>query len=156
MKTSFNLLISQPVAEVQLIVRSMVRPALLGLVAVVGAGFGSPAQAQQTQPVHVTQPDAESLRIRISNSTSKPAVLRVVNMTKGNTILHEIHRESAYGTLLKFNTLPSGRYAVILSVGPNRYRYNVQVYSKKPGGATIAVSETMSRRVESGLATASL
>ncbi|SFQ74120.1 hypothetical protein [Hymenobacter arizonensis] len=155
MQLSFNLL-SQPVAEVKLTARSVVRPALLGLIAVVGAGIGSPAQAQQTQPVHVTQPDAESLRIRINNSTGKPAVLRVVNLTKGNTILYEIHREPAYGTLLKFNTLSSGRYAVVLSVGPNRYRYNVQVDSQKPGGTTIAVSETMSRRVESGLATASL
>jgi hypothetical protein len=132
------------------------RPALLGLVALAGTAANSPAQAQQTEPVYVTQPDAHSLRVRINNPSQKAAVLRVVDLTKGNTILSEIHREPAYGTRLKFNTLPSGRYAVILSVGPNRYRYNVQVETKKLGGTTIAVRETMSRRVESGLVTASL
>jgi hypothetical protein len=152
MNTTFNLRDAKSLTAVS----STARPALLGLLTLAGAGLGTPARAQQTQPVQVTQPDAESLRIRINNTSKRPATLQVMHLNTSNTILSEVHREPAYGTLLKFNNLPSGRYAVILRVGANRYRYHVQVDKKAPGLATITVRETTTRLVESGLATASL
>ncbi|MDB5267959.1 MAG: hypothetical protein JWP58_999 [Hymenobacter sp.] len=124
------------------------RPALLALTAVVSFA----AQAQQPQPVQVTQPDAASLRVRIYNASPRPITMRVENLSTATLILDETHRLPAYGTLLKFNTLPSGRYALTLRVGPDRYRYTIQVDNQAPGRATIAVRETTTRRVESGLA----
>ncbi|MCC3152907.1 hypothetical protein Q3A66_07860 [Hymenobacter sp. BT770] len=154
MKTSFNApatATSRSLAPAQAL-----RPALLGLLALAGTGIAGPALAQGTQPVTVTQPDGESLRVRFYNSTKKPAVLGVVQLENGRWILRETHKEPAYGTLLKFNNLPSGKYAVLLRVGRDRYRYNVQVDTKAPGTTTIAVRESTSHRVENGLATASL
>lgn len=124
------------------------RPAFLALTATVSFA----AQAQQPQPVQVTQPDAASLRVRVFNATTKPIWMRVENLNTGFYILNQTHNTPAYGTLLKFNTLPSGRYALTLRVGPDRYRYTIQVENNAPGAATIAVRETTTRRVESGLA----
>jgi hypothetical protein len=125
------------------------RPAFLALATVVSFA----AQAQQPQPVQVTQPDAASLRVRIYNASARPILLRVENLSTGFYLLNQTHRLPAYGTLLKFNTLPSGSYALTLRVGPDSYRYTIQVENKAPGTATIAVRETTTRRVESGLAT---
>jgi hypothetical protein len=124
------------------------RPAIFALFAVASTA----AQAQQPQPVQVTQPDAASLRVRVYNASTKPISLRVENLNTGFYLLNQTHRLPAYGTLLKFNTLPSGRYALTLRVGPDHYRYTIQVENKTPGAATIAVRETTTRRVESGLA----
>ncbi|GAB3850891.1 hypothetical protein GCM10028822_16860 [Hymenobacter terrigena] len=124
------------------------RPAIFALT----TGVSFAAQAQPSQPVQVTQPDAASLRVRIYNAFSRPISMRVENLSTATYILDETHRLPAYGTLLKFNTLPSGRYALTLRVGPDRYRYTIQVENKAPGAATIAVRETTTHRVESGLA----
>lgn len=132
------------------------RAVLLGALALLGSVFARPAQAQQPQPVQLTQPNASSLRLRFDNPTQRPARLVVLDLTRNVTILNESHREPAYGTLLKFDTLPSGRYVVALRVGANRYRYTVQVEAKGPGATTVAVRETTTHRVESGLTTASL
>ncbi|WP_201983605.1 hypothetical protein [Hymenobacter rubidus] len=122
------------------------------------AALAQPAHAQAPipQPVQMTQVDAVSLRLRINNSGQQPAHLLVLHLDNQTCLLNETHREPAYGTLLKFDTLPAGRYAVILRVGADRYRYTVQVDNHKAGGPTIAVRETTTHRVESGLATASL
>ncbi|GAB3302332.1 hypothetical protein ACFQT0_10955 [Hymenobacter humi] len=161
MKTSFFFRLAQFRPQATAAFHSLaharaLRPLALGLLAVAGTAFTSPASPETTEPVYVTQPDAESLRVRINNATKKPAYLRVLQLDNNRWLLNETHREPAYGTLLKFNNLPSGRYAVILRVGPDRYRYNVQVETKAPGATTIAVRETTSRRVENGLATAAL
>jgi hypothetical protein len=124
------------------------RPAIFALATVASTA----AQAQQPQPVQVTQPDAASLRVRIYNSSTRPISMQVENLATGFYLLNRTHRLPAYGTLLKFNTLPSGRYALTLRVGPDRYRYTIQVENKTPGAATIAVRETTTHRVESGLA----
>ncbi|GAB3873014.1 hypothetical protein GCM10028824_24080 [Hymenobacter segetis] len=124
------------------------RPAIFVLATVTSFA----AQAQQPQPVQVTQPDAASLRVRIYNSSTRPIAMQVENLSTATLILNETHRLPAYGTLLKFNTLPSGRYALTLRVGPDRYRYTIQVDNKAPGAATIAVRETTTHRVENGLA----
>ncbi|MBO2011466.1 hypothetical protein [Hymenobacter negativus] len=155
MKTIFNTCLaqgsSQPADASQ-----HARPVLLSALALLASAFALPAQAQQPQPVQMTQPDASSLRLRFNNPTQRPALLTVLDITRSYTLLNESHREPAYGTLLKFNTLPSGRYVVALHIGANRYRYTVQVDAKAPGGTTIAVRETTTHRVESGLATAAL
>jgi hypothetical protein len=128
------------------------RPALLGIAAL----MTTTARAQATPPVQLTQPDASSLRLSFINSTSRPASLTVVDLTRSSTILNETHREPAYGTRLKFDTLPSGRYLVALRIGRDRYRYTVEVAAKARGNTSIAVLETTTHRVENGLTTAAL
>ncbi|MBD2768275.1 hypothetical protein IC235_10260 [Hymenobacter sp. BT664] len=160
MKTSFNFPVAQLAPkQTASAPGAILRPALLGLLlttSFTGTAAPQPQAAPQTPPVQVTQPDATSLRIRINNPSQEPARIQVVHLDNGTWILNETHSDPAYGTRLKFDNLPSGRYAVVLRVGPDRYRYTVQVESKAPGTTTIAVRETTTHRVESGLATASL
>jgi hypothetical protein len=131
------------------------RPALLGLAALLTTAAHAQT-AQATPPVQLTQPDANSLRLRFANNTGRPASLTVVDLTRSTTVLNETHREPAYGTRLKFDTLPSGRYLVALRIGRDRYRYTVDVQAKAPGANSIAVRETTTHRVESGLTAATL
>ncbi|MCI1189004.1 hypothetical protein MON38_16395 [Hymenobacter sp. DH14] len=120
-------------------------------------GVISTAAAQTQQPaVQMSQPDASSLRLRFDNPTMRPVYLAVLNLNNGELVLSEIHREAAYGTRLLFDKLPAGSYAVSLRVGRDRYRYAVQVAANAAGKPTIAVRETTTHRVESGLATARL
>jgi len=155
MKTFFNSRLTRFSTQVAAAAQHA-RPVLLGALILLGSACTLPAQAQQTQPVQMTQPDASSLRLRFDNPTQRPASLIVLDQTRGISLLNETHREPAYGTLLKFDTLPTGRYVVALRVGANRYRYTVQVETKTLGATTIAVRETTTHRVERGLATASL
>jgi hypothetical protein len=157
MKTSFKFPVARlATKQTALAAGRIFRSALPSLLLITGfAGTASQA-APSAPPVQVTQPDAASLRVRINNPAGARAHIQVVNLNNGNRILNETHRDLAYGTLLKFNALPTGRYAVVLRVGSDRYRYNVHVERKAPGAATIAVRETTTTRVESGLATASL
>ncbi|WP_046244552.1 hypothetical protein [Hymenobacter terrenus] len=159
MKSRSNFLAAQSSAQVTtLTFRLAAGPVLLGLL--LAGSFISTAQAQDAplapSSVQVTQLDAASLSVRIHNPAQKAARLQVVHLDNGRWILNETHRTAAYGTLLKFDQLPAGSYALVLRVGPDRYRYAVQVESKTPGTATIAVRETASRRTKSGPATASL
>ncbi|GAB3576855.1 hypothetical protein [Hymenobacter daeguensis] len=152
MKTLFNPRLAQRVSQTA----EAARPVLLGALALLGSAFARPARAQQPEPVRMTQPTASSLRLRFDNPTQRPARLTVLDVDRNVCLLNEAHREPAYGTLLKFDTLPTGRYVVALRVGASRYRYTVQVETKAPGATTIAVRETTTRRVENGLATAAL
>ncbi|HEX8656086.1 MAG TPA: hypothetical protein VF690_01045 [Hymenobacter sp.] len=158
MKTSFKFPVAQlATKQIALAAGRILRSALPSLLLVTGfAGTAASQAAPSAPPVQVTQPDDASLRVRINNPAGARAHIQVVNLNNGNWILNETHRDAAYGTLLKFNDLPTGRYAVVLRVGSDRYRYNVHVERKAPGAATIAVRETTTTRVESGLATASL
>lgn len=135
---------------------AVARPILLSALGLMGLGLARPAHAQTPAPasVQVTQPDGESLRVRISNPTQKAFTLRVVHLSNGRWVLNETHQEPAYGTRLRFNDLPTGRYAVVLRLGEEHYRYTVDVDGKTPGAATIAVRELTSRRMENVLASA--
>ncbi|HEX8326793.1 MAG TPA: hypothetical protein VF629_04585 [Hymenobacter sp.] len=127
----------------------------LGLVALVGTAFSASAQTPPAEPVRVTQANDLSLRIRINNPTQQAAQLRVVQLNNGSWILNETHREPAYGTLMKFDKLPAGRYAVVLQVGPDRYRYTVDVRQQKQG-KSLAVRELTTRHTDNVVASAGL
>jgi hypothetical protein len=161
MKTFFKLrAVPAPLKTNQLSVSSSLRLAVFGSVVLFGMGIAGSVQAQavaqQELPVQVTQPEAAALRVRVSSPDKKPIHLEVVHLDNGNWMLNETHRTAVYSTLLKFDGVPSGSYAVVLRVGPNRYRYTVRVDTKAASATTIAVRETTTHRVESGLATAAL
>lgn len=134
-----------------------IAPALRrGLLALTVAVLSAGAARAQQPTVQMSQPDATSLRLRFDNPTQHPAYLTVTDLNVGEAILSETHRETAYGTRLKFDRLSAGAYAVQLRVGRSHYRYTVQVAADAAGQRTIAVSETTTHRVESGLTTAQL
>ncbi|MFD2721551.1 hypothetical protein ACFST9_22745 [Hymenobacter monticola] len=156
MKTSFRLLAAQTATSAATVTQEA-RSFIIGGLAMLGVGLAQPAKAQTpaAEPVQVTQPDGESLRVRLFIPAGQKASMQVIHLSTGQTLLNENHRTS-YGTLLKFNGLPTGRYAVQCRVGASRYRYTVDVEAPRPGATSIAVRETTTRRVESGLATAAL
>jgi hypothetical protein len=156
MKTTFRLRPAQFATSVA--AAQKVRSFVVGALALLGAGLARPAQAQvlPAEPVQVTQPDGQSLRVRFNNPTQQKASMQVIYLSTGQTLLNETYRTPAYGTRLQFNGLPAGRYAVTCRVGANRYRYTVDVAAPQAGATSIAVRETTTRRVESGLATAAL
>jgi hypothetical protein len=155
MKTIFRL--AQPATAVATAAQGS-RLFVVGALALLGAALAQPAQAQTlaAEPVQLTQPDAESLRVRIYNPAQQKASMQVIDLNTNQTLLNETYRTPAYGTLLKFNGLSAGRYVVQCRVGASRYRYTVDVDAKAAGRTSIAVRETTTRRVESGLATAAL
>ena len=110
------------------------RAALLGLLAVVGSAGA--AQAQQAQPVSsvspvkAIQPDAQSLSFTVENPAQKRLQLQVLCLDNNKYLVNEGNRLPSYGCQLHFRSLPAGRYAVLLRVGSERYRYTVQVQAK--------------------------
>jgi hypothetical protein len=125
----------------------------------VAAAFGllsAGTALAQTPIVHMTQPEAASLRLRFDNPTQRPAYLTVISLNNNASILAQTHREAAYGTLLKFDKLPAGTYVVSLRMGRNRYRCSVRVAPDAAGIPAVAVRETTTHRVDSGLTTAQL
>ncbi|MDO7852836.1 hypothetical protein [Hymenobacter convexus] len=157
MKTTFHFRLAQLATPVSAAAQGA-RAFAIGALVLLGAAVTQPAQAQTlaTEPVQVTQPDAESLRVRISNPAQQKASMQVIDLNTNQTLLNETYRTPAYGTRLKFNGLPTGRYVVQCRVGASRYRYTVDVDARQVGSTSIAVRETATRRVESGLATAAL
>ena len=105
------------------------------------------AWAQEPQPLHVTQPDASSLRLHFENPTRQASRLQVLDLAANRLLLNETHREPAYATRLKFDQLPAGRYRVLLRVGRARYRYTVQLQAR-PEGQVLTVLERTTHRVE--------
>ena len=101
------------------------RAALLGVLAVLGSA--GTALAQDAPSVKAKQGDAQSLAMTIENPGRQQLELRVVALGTNTCLVKEVNTLPSYGTQLHFRNLPAGRYAVLLRVGQERYRYNVQV-----------------------------
>jgi hypothetical protein len=132
------------------------RPALLGLVTLLGSAF-APALAAESKPgVELTQVNANSLRVRAYSPDLKPIRVQVLHVRKGAYVLNETHRQAAYGTLLKFNTLPAGRYVVYLKAGKTRRSYAVQVTGNTADANTVTLQKGSTRSEPKTNTTASL
>ena len=148
MSTAFNLRPAQLTAAANssspahaLLAGATRRAALLGVVAVLGsagAAFAQKPAAQQPQWVQSKQADAQTLLLTIDNPELKIMQMQVVNLGTNGCLADERSRKPSYGCKLNFGTLPAGQYAVLLRVGRERYRYNVQV-QKQPATSTIVV-----------------
>jgi hypothetical protein len=113
------------------------RALLLGGLAVLGS-VGS-AFAQDGTSVKVKQADAQALYMTVENPTQQRMQLQVVALDKHTDLVNEVNHKASYGTQLHFNGMPAGQYAVLLRVGRERYRYNVQVTNQPQ--TTISVQE---------------
>lgn len=103
------------------------RAALLGGLAILGT-IGS-AMAQGAPSVKAKQTDAQSLGLTVENPTQQRMQIQVVCPGQ-HACLVEVNHKASYGTQLSFSGLPAGQYAVLLRVGRERYRYDVQVQSQ--------------------------
>ncbi|MBF9236951.1 hypothetical protein I2I05_06045 [Hymenobacter sp. BT683] len=104
------------------------RATLLGALVVLGSA--GTALAQDAPTVKAKQPNAQSLWVTIDNPAQQRMQLRVVSLSTNNCLVNEVNSQPSYGTQLNFRNLPAGKYAVLLRVGQERYRYNVQVESQ--------------------------
>jgi hypothetical protein len=117
------------------------RALLLGglvLVSSVGAAF-----AQNTSSVKTKQGDAQALYLTVDNPALQRVQIQVVSLVNHTTILNEVNHKDSYGMQLHFKGMPAGPYAVLLRVGHERYRYNVQVADQAQTQTTISVSGEM-------------
>ena len=163
MNTSLNLRPAQPVAAANssrtraLLAGTTFRAAVLGMIAVLGSAGAALAQkpvAQQPQWVQTKQADAQTLMLTIDNPEQKAMQMQVINLGTNDCLANEVSYKPSYGCKLIFSTLPAGQYAVMLRVGRERYRYNVQV-QKQPATSTIVVQGLKQQPAET-LSSASL
>ena len=105
----------------------LLRAAVLSGLAILGCA-GS-ALAQEGPSVKAKQANAQSLYLTIENPQQQPLRMQVLSLSQSQYVclVDEVNRQSSYGSQLNFKGVPAGRYAVLLRVGRERYRYNVQV-----------------------------
>jgi hypothetical protein len=127
---------------------------LLGALALGGLSLTTPAQAQQpASPVHLTQLNQASLRLRIANPSQQPSRVEVIHLNTGQPLFTETYKAASYGHRFDFQNLPTGRYALLLKVGSDRYRYTVEV-ATTAAGSSLAIRELATRQQAPALASA--
>lgn len=140
MKTSLNL---RSVSTTQTTVAQCFAPApyrralLLSGLAMLGSAGA--AFAQSAPSVTTKQADAQSLWLTVENPAQQRVQMQVVSQANRTCLVNEVNRKASYGSKLNFNGVPAGQYAVLLRVGSERYRYNVDVQGKAQ--TTISVRE---------------
>lgn len=105
------------------------------------AGSVGTACAQHISSVQTKQGDAQALYLTVDNPALQRMQVQVVSLDTHTRILNEVNHKPSYGMKLHFKGMPAGPYAVLLRVGRERYRYNVQVADQTQ--TTISVSEEM-------------
>lgn len=113
------------------------RAALCGGLALLGSA-GS-ALAQEAPSVKTKQADGQRLFLTVENPAQERLEMKVVSLTDRTCLVNETNHLPSYGSQLNFQGVPAGTYAVLLRVGRERYRYNVQVQSQPQ--TTISVRE---------------
>ncbi|MBG8556391.1 cupredoxin domain-containing protein [Hymenobacter guriensis] len=106
---------------------SAARYALPRLLALGAFSFPHATQAQQETPVTLETPTAETVRIRIQNPAQQRGSVQVVSVQTGQLLFKEQYAAPAYGHRFDFRNLAAGRYALVVRVGKDCYRYTVQV-----------------------------
>ena len=104
------------------------RAVLLGGLVVLGS-VGS-ALAQDAPSVKAKQADAQGLWLTVENPTQQRVQMQVISLAESICLVNEVNRQASYGSKLNFRGVPAGQYVVLLRVGRERYRYNVQVQAQ--------------------------
>ncbi|TGD77816.1 hypothetical protein [Hymenobacter wooponensis] len=100
--------------------------AVLGL-GLSGAAWASGPGGTPSAPVHVQAADEHSIRVRINNPTQQPGKVQVTRQGSGHVLFSEAYAAAAYGHRFDFRNLSAGRYVLLITVGPQQYRYIMQV-----------------------------
>lgn len=107
---------------------------LLGLLSLGALCAGAtPALAQTSGAISLTQVAPASLRLRLDNSTALAGRVQVVHLHGGQTLFSEPYTGSAYGHRFDFDHVPSGRYLVWIQAGDQIQRCLVRVRTQNQG-----------------------
>ncbi|MDB5235943.1 MAG: hypothetical protein JWR44_2936 [Hymenobacter sp.] len=101
------------------------RALMLGVLALLGT-VGS-AMAQDTPSVKAKLAGSQALYLTVENPKHQRLQMQVISLVKDTFMVFEVNHLASYGAQLNFKGVPAGPYAVVLCVGRERYRYNVQV-----------------------------
>jgi hypothetical protein len=104
---------------------------LLCLLSVVALCAGTtPAQAQTSGAIGLTQVAPASLRLRLENPIALAGRVQVVRLSSGQTLFTETYPGLAYGHRFDFDHVPSGRYLVYIQAGDQVQRCLVRVQTR--------------------------
>jgi hypothetical protein len=148
MNTSLNFRSSQSLAATTS--TSALRALLLGGLAVLGTA--GTAMAQSAPSVKAVQGDGQALWLTVENPNQERMRLDVLCLKHDTFLTSETNRQASYGSKLNFGEVPAGKYAVLLHVGREHYRYNVEV--RKGQQTTISVPELTATQAPAVVASA--
>ena len=126
------------------------RALLLGGLAVLGTAGA--ALAQNAPTVKAKQADGQALWLTVENPQQQLLRMDVVCLAHDTCLMSETNRKASYGSQLNFGAVPAGKYAVLLHVGREHYRYNVEV--SKGSQTTISVPELTTAQTPDAVASA--
>jgi hypothetical protein len=109
--------------------------------------LGLTAQARPDDPVTVTTPDAEHVRVRIAAPTGQRGRVQVRRLSSGQVLFDEAYAAPAYGHRFSFRDLPAGRYALLVQAGGRRYRYTFRL-QQGPAGPVVTLRTLRTRGPE--------
>jgi hypothetical protein len=93
----------------------------------------TPALAQTSGAVSLTQVAPASLRLRLENPTTLAGRVQVVRLRSGQTLFTETYSGPAYGHRFDFDQVPSGRYLVYMQASGQLHRCLVRVQTREQG-----------------------
>lgn len=108
---------------------------LLPLLSGAAICFAAPVQAQSLeevtpQPVGIERVDTFSYLVRISNPALQKARLQLVRLSDSKVLYEENSAKATFGQKLNVQSLPDGQYAILVRVGPEQYRYTLQLQTE--------------------------
>lgn len=110
----------------------------------------TPALAQSSEAISLTQTAPTALRLRIAHPAGLVGRVQVVRLRTGQTLFTETYSAPAYGHRFDFSRAPKGRYLVWLQSGANVHRCIVRVLPRAQGSA-IRVNKLTSRTMPASL-----
>jgi hypothetical protein len=149
MKRSISLRPAQQLTGTLTSTRTL-RALLLGGLALLGSAGA--ALAQGAPAVKAKQGNAQSLWLTVENPTQQRMHLKVISIDTRTYLVNEANRRTSYGSKLDFTGMPAGKYAVLVNVGREHYRYNVDVQGKAE--TTISVRELTPAQTPDAVASA--
>jgi hypothetical protein len=90
----------------------------------------TPALAQTSGAISLTQVAPASLRLRLENPAALAGRVQVVRLQGGQTLFTEPYTGSAYGHRFDFDHVPSGRYLVYMQTGDQVQRCLIRVQTR--------------------------
>ena len=124
---------------------------LLRPLAVVALCAGvTPARAQTSGAISLTQVGPTALRLRLENPTAGAGRVQVVRLRSGQTLFADTYSGPAYGHRFDFDHVPSGRYLVQMQAGGQVHCCLVRVQTRNQGSSIQRItltSPTMPARV---------
>jgi hypothetical protein len=92
--------------------------------------FAQRAEETSPQPVGIERVDTFRYLVRISNPALQKARLQLVRLSDSVVLYEENSASATFGQQLNVQSLPDGQYAIVVRVGPEQYRYTLQLQTE--------------------------